>query len=282
MGRTIQALTAYICLILLYLPSAAVAVFSVNQGRFGLSWRGFTLMWYQRLLENEYILEAAFNSLVLAAVSTVLATVIGTALALGLDRSPWPPRCQRFFDVIINIPVVVPDIIMAVALVLAFSLLRQLSSFFELGLGTMILGHVTFQISFVTLIVRSRLAALNRDTREAAQDLFASRFYHFRRVTLPLILPGILAGAMLAFTLSLDDFIISFFIHGPESVTLPIFIFASLKRGLTPEINAISTIMLGATVVLAVAAERLTRSRGGFSEDPFKPLLKPEGRPEPD
>jgi spermidine/putrescine transport system permease protein len=237
----------------------AVAVFSVNKARFGLNWKGFTLDWYARLLDNEYILEAAWNSIVLASITTVIATVIGTALALGLDRTPWPKSCLKLFDVIINIPVVVPDIIMAVSLVLAFSFLRQFSSVFELGMGTLILGHVTFQISFVTLVVRSRLATLNRETREAAIDLFASNFYHFRRVTLPLIMPGILAGAMLAFTLSLDDFIISFFIHGPESVTLPIYIFASLKRGLTPETNAISTVMLLGTVILALAAERLTR-----------------------
>ncbi|MDR1084553.1 MAG: ABC transporter permease [Deltaproteobacteria bacterium] len=257
--QTARALISYLSLILLYLPSLAVAVFSVNKARFGLNWKGFTLEWYQRLWNNEYILEATLNSLIIAAVTTVIATVIGTALALGLENAPWPKSCHKLFDVIINIPVVVPDIIMAVALVLAFSFLRQFSGAFELGLGTLILGHVTFQISFVTLIVRSRLATLNRETKEAAIDLFASRFYHFRRVTLPLITPGILAGAMLAFTLSLDDFIISFFIHGPESVTLPIYIFASLKRGLTPETNAISTVMLIATVIMAFIAERLTR-----------------------
>ncbi|MDR2422621.1 MAG: ABC transporter permease [Deltaproteobacteria bacterium] len=254
-----RALVAYASLILLYLPCLAVAVFSVNKTRFGLNWKGFTLEWYQRLLENEYIIEAAVNSLVLALITTVIATVLGTALALGLERAPWPKSCARLFDSIVNVPVVVPDIIMAVSLILAFSFLRGFSQAFELGMGTLIVGHVTFQISFVTLVVRSRLASLNPETREAALDLFASPVYHFRRVTLPLITPGVLAGAMLAFTLSLDDFIISFFIHGPESVTLPIYIFASLKRGLTPETNALSTVCLVATVVLALLAERLTR-----------------------
>jgi spermidine/putrescine transport system permease protein len=243
----------------MYLPCLAVAVFSVNKARFGLNWKGFTLNWYQRLFENEAILEATYNSLLVAVITTVIATVIGTALALGLERATWPKPCQRLFDVIVNIPVVVPDIIMAVALVLAFSVLRHLSSVFELGLAALIISHVTFQISFVTLVVRGRLASLNPETREAAWDLFATRFYNFRRVTLPLIMPGVLAGAMLAFTLSLDDFIISFFIHGPESVTLPIYIFSSLKRGLTPETNALSTLMLLATVILALLAERLTR-----------------------
>ncbi|MDR1577268.1 MAG: ABC transporter permease [Deltaproteobacteria bacterium] len=254
-----QAVVAYLSLVLLYLPALAVAIFSVNKARFGLNWKGFSWMWYQKLLENEAIIEATLNSLILAVVSTIIATVIGTALALGLERAPWPKSCLRLFDAIVNIPVAVPDIIMAVALVLAFSLLRNLSGIFDMGLGAMIIGHVTFQISFVTMVVRGRLASLNPQTREAAWDLFASRFYNFRRVTLPLITPGILAGAMLAFTLSLDDFIISFFIHGPESVTLPIYIFASLKRGLTPETNALSTVMLLATVLLALLAERITR-----------------------
>ncbi|MDR2142712.1 MAG: ABC transporter permease [Deltaproteobacteria bacterium] len=254
-----RTLVAYASLILLYLPSLAVGVYSVNKARFGLAWRGFTLSWYKSLLENERILEAAWNSLLLACVSTVIATVLGTALALGLERSPWPKSCQRLFDTLINIPVVVPDIIMAVSLVLAMGVLRAISPIFELSLGALILGHVTFQISFVTLVVRSRLVSLSPETREAAQDLFASRLYHFWRVTLPLITPGVLAGAMLAFTLSLDDFIISFFLHGPESVTMPIYIFSSLKRGLTPETNALSTLTLLATVFLALLAERLTR-----------------------
>ncbi|MDR1487225.1 MAG: ABC transporter permease [Deltaproteobacteria bacterium] len=257
--RPLIALTAIFSLVLLYIPSVAVAVFSVNKARYGLAWRGFTLDWYMKLFENEYILNAALNSLILAVISTLVATVLGTALALGIDRSPWSGSFHRFFDLVINLPVVVPDIIMAVALTLAFNVLRMVSSAFDLGMTTLIIGHITFQISFVTLVVRSRLASLNKETDEAARDLFASSFYLFRRVTLPLIMPGVLAGAMLAFTLSLDDFIISFFTHGPDSVTLPIFIFASLKRGLTPEIHALSTVMLLFTVVLVVLAERLAR-----------------------
>ena len=257
--RPLVALIAFLSLALLYIPSMAVAVFSVNDARYGLSWRGFTLKWYRQLLENDYILEAALNSLILAGVSTILATILGTALALGLDKAPWPKAVHKTADLVINVPVVIPDVIMAVALTMAFSFLRLISPIFDMGMLTLILGHVTFQISFVTLVVRSRLASLNRETDEAARDLFATDLYLFRRVTLPLIMPGVLAGAMLAFTLSLDDFIISFFTHGPESVTLPIFIYASIKRGLTPEIHALSTLMLLFTVVLVVMAERLSR-----------------------
>jgi spermidine/putrescine transport system permease protein len=257
--RPVLALTAAFSLVILYVPSLAVAVFSVNKARFGLAWRGFSLDWYKLLFQNQYILEAAWNSFFAAAVSTVVATILGTALALGLDRCRWPSGAHRLFDLLINLPVVVPDIIMAVALTMAFSFLRQFSEAFEMGMTTLILGHVTFQISFVTLVVRSRLAALSKDTDEAAKDLFASGFYLFRRITLPLIMPGIIAGAMLAFTLSLDDFIISFFTHGPDSVTLPIYIYASLKRGMTPEIHALSTVLLLVTVVLVILLERLTR-----------------------
>ena len=179
-------------------------------------------------------------------------------MAIGLYRFPWPQSCHRLFDLVINIPVVVPDIIMAVALALAFNALRLLSKTFDMGMVTLVVAHVTFQISFVALVVKSRLESLGPETDEAARDLYASSFFHFRRVTLPLIRPGIIAGAMLAFTLSLDDFIISFFNHGPDSITLPIFIYASIKRGLTPEIHALSTAVLIITAIPIIIAERLT------------------------
>jgi len=160
-------------------------------------------------------------------------------------------------DTVVHLPVVTPDIILAAALVLTFSFFQSLAGILEMGLTTLIIGHITFQISFVALVVRGRLAALGRDLDEAARDLYASGLYLFLRVTLPLIWPGILAGAMLAFTLSLDDFIISFFTHGPDSVTLPIYIYSSIRRGLSPEIHALSTLVLLSTVVLVVLAERL-------------------------
>jgi spermidine/putrescine transport system permease protein len=257
--RPVVAAIAIFSLVLLYLPSLAVAYFSVNNARYGLAWRGFTLDWYAKLLADRYVIEATCNSLVLATVSTVISTALGTSLALGLYRTPWPASLRRLFELAVNLPVVVPDIIMAVALAMAFNCLRLVSSVFEMGMVTLILGHVTFQISFVCLVVRSRLESLGKDTDEAATDLYASRFFHFRRVTLPLIMPGVVAGAMLAFTLSLDDFVISFFTHGPESVTLPIFIFASIKRGLTPEIHALSTLMMIATIVPILLIERISR-----------------------
>ncbi|MBT8367644.1 MAG: ABC transporter permease [Deltaproteobacteria bacterium] len=243
----------------LYLPLVAVAVFSVNATRYGLVWRGFTLDWYIKLIHNEFILEAAWNTLVLAVVSTVVATILGTVLAIGMDRFPWSRKTNTFLDLVLHIPVVIPDIILAAALVVAFGLLRVVSSLFEPGLFNMIIGHITFQISFVALVVRSRLVGIGRDVEEAARDLFAGTPYLLRRVTLPLLLPGIVAGAMLAFTLSLDDFVISFFTAGPESVTLPLFIFAAVRRGVTPQIHALSTLVVLITVVMIISMERFTR-----------------------
>jgi len=257
--RPIVSLITILSLIFLYVPSLAVAVFSVNNARYGLVWKGFSWRWYEMLFKNEAILDAALNSLLVAGVSTLVATILGTALAIGLNRFPWPRRLVKAMDFLVHLPVVTPDIILAAALVLSFNFLRGFSSLFDLGLGTLIVGHITFQISFVTLVVRSRLAALGKDIDEAARDLYASGAYLFFRVTLPLLTPGILAGAMLAFTLSLDDFIISFFCHGPDSVTLPIYIYSSVRRGVSPEIHALSTLVLLATVLLVLLAERLSR-----------------------
>lgn len=255
------AAVAIATLVLLYAPLLAVAVFSVNASRVGTVWRGFTLQWYARLFDNPAVLEAAWNSLVLAVASTAIATVLGTALAIALARFPWPRGVRRALDFLVYLPVVTPDILFAAALVVAYQFLRGVSAAFSPGLLTMVLGHVTFQIAFVALVVGGRLATLGRTLDEAARDLYATPFYVFRRVTLPLLAPGIAAGAMLAFTLSLDDFVISFFTAGPESTTLPLYIYASLRRGITPELHALSTLIVLATVLLVVSLEALTRYR---------------------
>jgi spermidine/putrescine transport system permease protein len=243
----------------LYLPMLAIAILSFNRTRYGLQWNGFTTDWYTRLFQNAEILEAARNTLILAVVSTLIATVLGTLLAIALERYPWGRRSRGWLDNLLYLPVVTPDIILAVALVVAFGALRAVSSTFEPGLTTMILGHVTFQIAFVALTVRSRLQSLGRDLDEAARDLYADYGYFVWRILLPLLTPGIVAGAMLAFTLSLDDFVISFFTAGPTSQTLPLFIYASVRRGITPEIHALSTLIFLATVLLVLVSERLTR-----------------------
>ena len=253
--------TALGALAFLYVPLLAVAVFSVHASRFGLSWKGFTLDWYARLLANEQILEAARNTLFLATVSTVLATVIGTVLAIGLYRHPWSRRVFSALDVNLHLPVVTPEIVFAAALAVAFGVLRLVFSVFEPGMLNMVIGHITFQISFVALVVGARLEAITKDLEEAARDLYADNAYILRHVTLPLLKPGIVGGAMLAFTLSLDDFVISFFTAGPTSVTLPLYIYASVRRGVTPEIHALSTLALLVTVVLVMLSERLSRKQ---------------------
>ncbi len=258
-SNIVVTVLALMTMAFLYLPLAAVAFFSINATKYGLVWKGFTLDWYFKLFHNDIILHAAWNTLVLAVVSTVVATVLGTILAIGMDRFPWSGKTDTSLDMLLHLPVIIPDIILAAALVVAFGLLRLVSSIFEPGLLNMIIGHITFQIAFVALVVRSRLVSLGSDIEEAARDLFASTPYLLWHVTLPLILPGIVAGAMLAFTLSLDDFVISFFTAGPDSVTLPIYIYAAVRRVVTPEIHALSTIILLITVLLVVGTERLTR-----------------------
>ena len=247
-------------ILFLYLPLLAVAAMSLNAARFGVAWKGFSLRWYAQLAHNEMVLQAGLNTLILATVSTAIATVLGTLLAIGLERFPWPRWLRRMVDAVVYVPVVTPDIVFAVGMLLAFEAVRQVLGGLRLGMGTMIVAHVTFQVSFVALVVGSRLATIGRSVEEAARDLYAGTWYALRAVTLPLIAPGVVAGAMLAFTLSLDDFVISFFTSGPSSVTLPLYIYGSLRRGITPDIHALSTIIFLVTVALVLGLQIFTRS----------------------
>jgi spermidine/putrescine transport system permease protein len=243
----------------IYAPIAIVIVFSFNAARRGSVWQGFTTDWYRILLENQQALDAAKNSLALAICSTLIATVLGTLLGFALSRYRIPG--QQIVSKLLYLPVFVPDIVMAVALLLFYSLVREWLGLFQLGLQTMIFAQVTFQIPFVAIVVRSRLAGLDSSLEEAAHDLGANAWQTFWRVTFPLMLPGVLAGMMLAFTLSLDDFVISFFTAGPGSTTLPILIYSSVKRGVTPEINALSTLIVLVSIVATCIVALLQRDR---------------------
>lgn len=245
----------------LYIPLLCVAAFSVNASKFGLNWGGFTWNWYRKMIENEAILQAALNTLFLGIVSTAISTVLGTMLAIGMYRFPWKRKSINKLETLLHLPVVTPDIIFAVALVIAFSVIRHFTGFFELGMTSMIFGHVAFQISFVALTVKARLALIGTDIEEAACDLYASYPRVLTKVLLPMLAPGIMAGAMLAFTLSLDDFVISFFTSGPKSTTLPLLIYASVKRGVTPEIHALSTIIMLLTIFCVIVLQRITYHR---------------------
>jgi spermidine/putrescine transport system permease protein len=241
----------------LYAPILVVIVFSFNAARFGAGWKGFTFEWYSALFQNQLALEALRNTLVLAVCSTAISTVLGTMLGYALRRYEFPG--SRLLRYLMHVPVFVPDVVMAVSLLLLFKLVRGWLGILDLGLVTMAIGHVTFQIPFVAIIVRSRMAGLDPALEEAAHDLGANAHQVFRHVTLPLMLPGVLAGAMLAFTLSLDDFVVSFFTSGPGSTTLPILIYSSVKRGVTPDINALSTLLIVLSAAATVTVTLLQR-----------------------
>ena len=244
-------LTSTVLYLFLYAPIVIVVIYSFNGARFGAGWKGFTTKWYGALLEDSQALAAAKTTLLLALVSTAISTALGTLLGYGLGRYRFPGR--EFAARFVYLPVFVPDIVMAVALLLFYSLLRGWFEFLGLGLFTMVLAHVTFQIPFVSIVVRSRLADLDPTIEEAARDLGANAWQTFRHVTLPMMFPGVVAGALLAFTLSLDDFVVSFFTSGPGSTTLPILIYSSVKRGVTPDINALSTLLVLASIVGTVS-----------------------------
>ena len=253
------ALSAALLYLFLYTPIAVVVVFSFNAARHGGPWTGFSFGWYRALLHDAQALSAAENTLLLGVFSTALSTVLGTLLGFGLTRFRFPG--QRLWATLLYVPVFLPDIVMAVALLLFYALVRSWLGLFELGLTTMVLAHVTFQIPFVAIVVRARLVGLDPALEEAARDLGANEWQTFWHVTFPLILPGVLAGAMLAFTLSLDDFVVSFFTTGPGATTLPILIYSSVKRGLTPDINALSTLIVLASLLGTVVVTWLQRFR---------------------
>jgi len=239
-----------------YLPIIILVVNSFNASRFGTGWQGFSMRWYARLLHEPEIWRAARNSLVIALGATALSVVFGTAAAFALHRFARS-RLQRFHYGLVYMPLVVPEILMGISLLMAFA-----AAGVRLGLGTIFLAHVTFCVSFVAMTVLARLQDFDFAVIEAAQDLGAGWGTTLRKVLLPLIAPGILAGALLAFTLSIDDFVITFFVAGPGSTTLPIRIYSMIKYGSPPLINALSTILLTVTFTAVAISQRISRSKG--------------------
>jgi spermidine/putrescine transport system permease protein len=252
-------ITAAVLYAFLWAPILVIVAFSFNASRLGVAWGGFSMKWYRALAENSQALAAMKNTLLLAVISTAISTLLGAMLGYGLSR--FQTRGTKAINSLLYIPVFIPDIVMAVSLLLFYSLLRRWLGFWELGLSTMILAHVTFQIPFVAVVVRARLRGMDPALEEAAHDLGANGWQTFSHVTLPGMFPGIAAGALLAFTLSLDDFVVSFFTSGPGSTTLPILIYSSVKRGIGPEINAISTLIVAASILGTVATMYLQRKK---------------------
>lgn len=253
--RWLMAHTALVYLFL-WLPIGVLAVFSFNTGKQTAIWRGFTLDWYRRLLANDALLASVRNSLAVAALTTVIATVLGTLAALALRRPAGPSSGGKGATLaLLFLPMVMPEVVLGAALLTFFGTIGL-----RLSLTTVVLAHVVFSVSYVALVVRARLAGLDPALEEAARDLGAGPFETFRRVTLPLILPGIAASALLVFTLSIDDYVVTSFVAGVGSTTLPLHIYSMLRVGVTPEVNAVSTLLLAGTIVLIVAAQRLLRA----------------------
>lgn len=233
----------------LYIPLAVVVVFSFNDSKLNAEWVGFTLDWYHKLFNNEEMLAAAINSLTIAFVASALATVLGTMAGIAIHRYQ-----SKFLPFMTLTPVAMPEILLGVSLLIFF-----ISVFGEesLSLATVIIAHTTFCIGFVAIIVRARLSGMDESIFEAARDLGATPAQTFRLVTLPLIMPGVIAGALMAFTLSIDDFVITFFTAGAGVPTLPLTIYTMIKIAVTPEVNALSTLLMLLTLTMIVVAGKV-------------------------
>lgn len=238
----------------LYLPIIVLMILSFNKAGLPTAWGGFSLEWYGKLFANPKIQFAAMNSLIVAVISTLIATAIGTALALGVERSG--PSAVR--EALLFTPMIIPDIVLAIALLSFYTLLR-----FSLGLHSIIMAHVVFNIAFVTVVVRARLKGFDWSLTEVSRDLGAGPQQTFWRITFPLILPSVVAAALLAFTLSVDEFIIAYFTAGAgqSSTTLPMQIYSMIRFGVTPEINAMATIVMGVAFVALFTAQRLNKGQ---------------------
>jgi spermidine/putrescine transport system permease protein len=267
-GKRVLTMNMVLSMLFLYLPILILVVFSFNDSKLAARWEGFTFEWYRSLVTSQSILSSSKNTMIVAVTSTLIATVLGTMTAIAMERFRFPFR--RVYDGVLYLPVIAPEIVTGVSLLAFFSLtFSAINDAFQLtgdravrsGLVTITLAHVAFNIAFVSVVVRTSLKDFRRSLEDAAQDLGANEWVTFRRVTLPLIMPGIVAGALLAFTLSLDNFVITFFVTGPGATTLPIEVFGRIRRAISPEINAISTIMLVISSVLVLASQILQRRR---------------------
>ena len=253
LGEQTLHLNAYALMLFLYLPIVILIVYSFNASRRGAVWTGWTFHWYRVLFQDRAIRQALEVTLWVGFWSTLLSTVFGTMAALALERFPRF-RARLPFDAVLYLPIIIPDIVMAISTLLFFVVLGV-----PLSRYTILIAHVAFNVAYVAVVVRARLANMSTTLEEAAMDLGADEWRTFRFITLPLLMPGILAGALLAFTLSLDDFVITFFVSGPGSTTLPVRVYSMIRLGVTPEVNAISALMLVGSVVLLLVSLALQR-----------------------
>ena len=264
--------------IFLYAPLVALMVFSFNDSRRNIVWQGFTLKYYEKALNNASLIEAFVNSLTIAAVSTFLSLILGALAALALWRFRFPGKAG--FDGALALPIVAPEICLGVAMLVFFAKVLPWPQGlpWPFNLGAIIIAHVSFSFPFVAVVVRARMASFNRELEEAARDLGASEWRTLKDVILPHMAPSLVAGAFLAFTLSLDDFVITFFTSGPDTVTFPVKVYSMVRFSVTPEVNAASTLLIVLTVVLTAIALKVqgdpASTAGGHAA-----LDRPQNRP---
>ncbi|MBC5637941.1 ABC transporter permease [Ornithinibacillus massiliensis] len=260
--RTKKLLFSFSLLVFLffYIPIMFVIIYSFNDSKLGTVWTGFTLDWYSSIFQNHQLINATMNSLYLAVISTVIATILGTLAALALYRYTFIGK--KAVEFLFYIPVVIPDIVVAVALLAIYGILNV-----SLGLNTAIPGHVAITISYVMLVVLARLSSFDSSLEEAAKDLGANEWQTFWKVTFPLIFPGILAGGLLAFTISLDEFVISFFTLGPGDNTLPVLVYSMVRLGVSPEVNVLSTIIIVIMFIVVTIVGLNMRKKGDMRND---------------
>lgn len=245
---TLLGICAMVGMVMIFKVNVGLALYSFNDSRMNAVWAGFTFKWYVQLFNNRHVAEALTNTLIIGFISTAVSTILGTTAALALHKYRY--KYRGILNGFIYLPILIPEIVMGLSLLVLFSQIHL-----SLGRTSIILAHITFCLSFVVITVGARLDGLKQEYEEAAGDLYARPWQCFRYITLPLIMPGITAGALIAFTLSIDDFIISFFVAGPNSTTLPLYIYAMVKRGISPEINALSTLMIAAEITLILLAD---------------------------
>ena len=267
LARRVRAGHTALVYVFFYAPILLLVIYSFSADRLVGRWGGFTFDWYEEFWNNEQLTDSIAVSIRVAIISTIVSVVLGTLSALALERFTF--RGRRVFDALLYLPIIIPDVTMGIMMLVFFAeAIEIVSPTYESimgepltkGVSTIIVSHIAFNISFVSVVVRARLAGMDSKLEEAAMDLYANRWQTFRFVTFPQILPGIAGGALLALTLSLDDVVVTQFASGPGATTLPVFVFSLIRKGVTPMINAVSVVMLVASLVLValmLIAERL-------------------------
>ncbi len=264
--RTWMRLTLLATFVFLYAPIATLVAFSFNDSRRNIVWRGFTFKYYGKAAGNASLMEAFGNSLTIAFLSTAVSVLLGTLIAVLLWRFRFPGKAV--YEGAMSLPIVIPEICMGVAMLAFFSRVGWPSDLpWPLNLGAITIAHISFSFPFVSVVVRARLSSFNRELEEAAKDLGATEWQAFRDVLIPHMKPGLIAGALLAFTLSLDDFVITFFTSGPDTVTFPIKIYSMIRFSVTPEVNAASTALIVLTLLLTTLALWYQNRSGEKLED---------------